>query len=258
MMEGYDWSRIAQRTFTLSFWVKSTKTGIFCVSFTNSGSDRSYVAEYTVNVTDTWEKKTVTIAPSPSAGTWLYTNGRGLLINFLLAAGTNFHSTADSWQTGFNLSTSNQVNAMDSAANNFKLALIQVEAGDTATPFEIRSRGEEMALCQRYYETTYPPGSYPGDAATAGAVTYRVTNAGVSAAGAQWAFATTKRAIPSIGAYSVTGTGSNWRNGSIGADSGGPTAVVPGTRGVFIGNPQVGGDAVGNNLYIMAEAIAEL
>src|SRR5687767_7913984 len=66
-VEGYDWTRLARRPFTLSFWVRGTKTGIHCVSFRNNDTaDRSYIAEYTINAADTWERKTITVSPSPA------------------------------------------------------------------------------------------------------------------------------------------------------------------------------------------------
>jgi hypothetical protein len=160
-IEGYNFQAIAQKTFTLSFWVKATKTGTYCVAFRNSGLDRSYVAEYTINTTNTWEKKTITVSTSPSTGTWNYTNGVGLEVLFTLASGTAFQTTAGSWQTGSFFGTSNQVNACDNTANNFRLTGVQVEAGSVATEFEKRSIQEEVALCQRYYyfnTTTYSLG----------------------------------------------------------------------------------------------------
>ena len=150
-IEGYNYLPLAQKAMTLSFWHKHTKTGTYCVYLRNSGSDRSYVAEYTQAVTDTWELATITnITASPSAGTWDYTNGTGLVVGFTLAAGTNFHTTANAWQTGNFRATSNQVNGLDNTANNFRIALVQLEAGSVATEFESRTVQEELALCQRY------------------------------------------------------------------------------------------------------------
>jgi hypothetical protein len=70
---------------------------------------------------------------------------------FTLAAGTSYQTTANTWTAGNYLASANQVNALDSTANNFKIALVQLEAGSTATPFEHRPYGIELALCQRYY-----------------------------------------------------------------------------------------------------------
>lgn len=151
-VEGYNFRTLAQRPMVFSFWVKAFKTGTYCVSFRNAGADRSYVAEYTINQSATWEKKTVTISASPSAGTWDYTNGIGLMVAFALSAGTNFQTTANTWNVGNYLATSNQVNATDSTNNYFRVALVQLEAGSTATPFEARSVQQELQLCQRYYQ----------------------------------------------------------------------------------------------------------
>lgn len=162
-IEGFNWSTLAQRPFTISFWVKATKTGIYCVSFGNSGTDRSYVAEYTVNTTDTWEKKTVTVSASPSAGTWDYTTGVGLRVFWALASGTTFHaSAANTWETGDFLATANQVNALDSTSNDFRIAQVQVEAGNVATEFEKVDIGTEEERCFRYYRRyTNPSANEP-------------------------------------------------------------------------------------------------
>lgn len=151
-IEGYDWTRLAQRGFVLSFWHKHTKTGTYCVSLRNSGTDRSYVAEYTQTTTNTWEKATINVTASPVAGTWNYTNGTGIDVSFAQAAGSTFQTTAEAWQTGDFLATANQVNACDDVGNDFKLALIQMEAGDTISGFEQRSFVEEESLATRYFE----------------------------------------------------------------------------------------------------------
>ncbi len=153
-IEGYNFLPLAQRAMTISFWHKHTKTGTYCVGFVNSGLDRSYVIEYTQDVTDTWEYHSATITASPSAGTWDYTTGIGIQVIFGIAGGSTFQTTANAWQTGNFFATSNQVNAADSTANNFRIALVQLEAGSVATEFESRTVQEELALCQRYATST--------------------------------------------------------------------------------------------------------
>lgn len=163
-IEGYNFKDVAQRSFVLSFWVKATKTGTYSVSFRNSGLDRSAVAEYTVNTTDTWEHKAVSMPGSPSAGTWDYENGTGMWVVFALASGSSLAtSTLDEWQTGNFIASSNQVNACDSASNNFRLSQVQLESGDTAAPFQTRSFTDEVSLCQRYYCKSYPLDSDPNE-----------------------------------------------------------------------------------------------
>ena len=150
-IEGYNVRDLIGQTFTLSFWVKSPKTGIHCVSFRNSTPDRSYILEYTVSSTNTWEYKTLTVSGGLiTAGTWNWTNGVGLDVIFSLTSGSTFHTTAGFWNTGNFLATSNQVNVMDNTANDFFLTGVQLEIGQNPTPFERRIYGQELVLAQRY------------------------------------------------------------------------------------------------------------
>ena len=156
-IEGYNFNKVAkQKPFTISFWVKATVTGTYCVAFRNSGSDRSYIAEYSVNSGNTWEFKTLTIAASPSAGTWDYTNGIGLQVLFVMAAGTNRQTTAGSWQTGNFIASSNQVNAVGTISNIFRITGVMLNEGPSAQPFRLfgNSTTEELNECLRYYEQT--------------------------------------------------------------------------------------------------------
>ena len=137
------------RYVTLSFWHKHSKTGIYCVNLRNTDATRSYVAEYTQAITNTWEKAIITI-PVDISGTWLYDTGVGIVVNFIVACGSTYQTTANTWAAGAYMATANQVNALDSTANNFKLALIQLEYGSTATPFETLDVGTVLKKCQRY------------------------------------------------------------------------------------------------------------
>ena len=163
LVEGFNARDLIGRTFTLSFWVRSSKTGIHCVAFGNSGVDRSYVAEYTVNAANTWEQKSVTLPGGLiTAGTWNWLEGIGLRVVFVLAAGSTFQTTAGAWQTGNFLATANQVNCLDTVGNIFAITGVQLEVGEVATPFEHRPYGQELVLCQRYYQTTVA--AYAGQA----------------------------------------------------------------------------------------------
>ena len=144
------WGTANAKTITLSFWVSSPKVGTHFVAFKNSAQDRCYAASYSVSVADTWEFKTITVAGDQS-GTWLTTNGTGIQVTWALAVGSTYQTaTANVWAAGDGYATSAQVNIMDSTANNFYITGVQLEAGTTASPFEYRQTGTELALCQRY------------------------------------------------------------------------------------------------------------
>lgn len=151
-VEGYNWAPLAQRINTLSFWVKAGLTGIYCASLRNSIGDRSCVLEFTIDTADTWEYKTLTFPASPSAGTWDYVGGAGVHVTFALASGSDFQTTAGTWQTGNFIATANQVNGVATGAGNFLVTAVVLEAGNVASPFTSRLVSDELAHCQRYYQ----------------------------------------------------------------------------------------------------------
>lgn len=166
-IEGYNWIQIAQQPLTISFWVKSSKAGIYSLTLRNSGNDRSCIKEYVINTVNTWEYKALTFPASPADGTWLYGGGIGVVAFWSLAMGSNFRTaTLDAWQSGFYNASSNQVNWLDTTAASFKLALPQIEAGSIATPFERRSIVDELNLCYRYYVRLYTSTRFNATGAT--------------------------------------------------------------------------------------------
>ena len=132
-MTACDFGYLHQQEATLSFWVKSTKTGTHCVFFNNSALDRSYVSEYTVSSTNTWERKTVTLTFDTS-GTWVTTGeaGVGLYLGWAIAGGTDRHGTNNTWQAGQKYMTSSQVNGLDSTSNDFRISQVMLTLGSSA------------------------------------------------------------------------------------------------------------------------------
>jgi hypothetical protein len=146
------------QSITISFQVRSSLIGTYCVSLRNSGATRSYVAEFTINTANTFETKTVTI-PGDTSGTWLTTNGQGFLFNVCLGTGSTRKGTAGSWQGSNIVATTNQVDWINTSGATFYITGVQLEAGSSATEFEHRPYGTELALCQRYYQQITYAGS---------------------------------------------------------------------------------------------------
>ena len=150
------------KDFTLSFWVKSNKTGTYCIVVRKFDNTTYHlVHEYTISSADTWEKKTITITPTAgstsfitaAAGAHDQDTGTGFQIGWILSMGSNLNGgTNNTWTaTTSHYATTSQVNWMDNTSNNFYLAQVQLEEGSQATPFEHRTFGEELSLCQRYF-----------------------------------------------------------------------------------------------------------
>ena len=138
---------------TLSFWVKSSLTGNFGASFVNSAANRSYPFQYNISSANTWQKITKTVQLDTS-GTWLTDNGTGLKVLFDFGSGTTYQGTADAWGSANYHTASSSVQLIGTSSATWYLTGVQLEVGSQATPFEHRSFGEELALCQRYYETS--------------------------------------------------------------------------------------------------------
>jgi hypothetical protein len=155
-LEGYTWSTLYGKPMVLSFWVKSSQTGVFCVSLRNNGADRSYVSEVTINAANTWEKKTIAIPAIPSGGTENFTKNQGLDVWFSLGVGSTFNGgTNNTWNTTNVIATTNQTNFVATLNATFQLAQVQLEEGISATPFEHRPLVQEILLCERYYQKSY-------------------------------------------------------------------------------------------------------
>jgi len=153
-LQQLDYGSASAQSFTLSFYVRSALTGTYAVWFYSPDGDRSITSTYTINTADTWERKTITIA-GDSSGTINNDNGSGLEIRWMLAAGSNYTSV-DSTSWGADAANRRAYNHTaqwgTSTSHDFHLTGVQLEVGTVATPFEHRSYGEELALCQRYYQ----------------------------------------------------------------------------------------------------------
>ena len=155
-LQHLEYGTSGAQTCTLTFWVRSNKTGTYCVQILQQDANKYQLHEYSISSADTWEQKTITIVGN-TADAINNDNGKGLDIRWHLACGSDDHIDASSTWTGTNqgfFATSNQVNLFDSTSNEWYLSGVQLEVGSVATPFEHKSYGDELARCLRYYRTS--------------------------------------------------------------------------------------------------------
>jgi len=164
---------------TLAFWVRSNKTGTYCMRFVKeAGGQTRYECpiEYSISSSDTWEKKIINLSPTAgsttfitnSAGAIVNSNASGYRIAWILASGSNKQGTNNTWtSTSDRLGTTNQVNFLDNTSNELYITGVQLEVGEytstTLPPFQHESFGDNLRRCQRYYhknDTTRWIGTY--------------------------------------------------------------------------------------------------
>ena len=154
-MQGTAFGTSDAKAMMLSFWVRSSKTGTYAINFYNSDATRNLTNTYAISSANTWEYKTVSILPDTSSG---FSNdaNRSFDIQWILTAGSDFTSSNSSsaWSGVSNPRTAYGHTATwgSSTSDDFHLTGVQLEVGSVATDFEHRSYGEELALCQRYYQ----------------------------------------------------------------------------------------------------------
>ncbi len=191
-IEGFNTADLAfgtanAQTVTLSFWVRSSLTGTFGGALQNSAENRSYPFSYTISSANTWEQKTLTITGDTS-GTWIgSTNGIGISVIFGLGVGSTYTGTANAWQGAQDFAPTGATSIVGTNGATWYITGVQLEKGSTATSFDYRPYGTELALCQRYYETNKnDPNGY----------WYSIRNDGIARGLLQ--FIVEKRAAPTV------------------------------------------------------------
>ena len=190
------------KTSAISFWVKSSNIGNYSVWLYKYDGGRTISKTVTIDTANTWEHKSVVI-DADTTGAIANDNTSGILLRLYYAAGSDYTSGTQqtNWGSGGDACDSSQVNLASTIGNYIEITGLQLEVGSVATDFEHRSYGEELALCQRYYET--------------GSSNHYGSSDSGSNIVAQGDFAVVKRATPtmvygtwSYSSVSTTGTGS--------------------------------------------------
>jgi hypothetical protein len=160
-IEGHNFRKLMNQRSTFSFWVKSTKRGVMCVAFRNKCYDISRVCEVEIHQPNIWERKFVGVS-FDAAGEWDFTNGIGVDISIILAAGTD-HTTSktDMWLSGDYLASPRQSNFCE-VSDDIYITGLQLEIGNSMSPFECVPMEVMLSLCERYFEKSYDVGIKPG------------------------------------------------------------------------------------------------
>ena len=140
---------------TVSFFVKSNKTGNMQVNLRDAPNNRIIGNVYTINSANTWEKKTITFAGDTS-GTIDNDNTEGLSLEFPIGSGSDNSSGSvpTTWKTKVNAdrNAGSTINLADSTSNEWYITGVQLEAGDTASDFEFLPVDVNLRRCKRYFQ----------------------------------------------------------------------------------------------------------
>ena len=258
------WNYTDSNSFiTLSFWVKASVAGDYTLNMnTHDGTPYRYLMEYSL-LANTW-KHVVFKIPGNSNLTVNNDNGLGLQIMWYPFLGSNYIQAdqENNWYASSNqkYGTTSTTNWWTTNDATWEITGVQLEVGSVATPFEHRSFGHELSLCQRYYEHSYNDANYPGGNHNTGG--YYAGHSADGSNNATWSalFAVRKRAVPTVTYYTDSGTSGQWNYIRSGA-SGTATMTYFRNSQTFVGGYLgAGGGAAYNGVTIWGHwtASAEL
>lgn len=175
IIEGYDLLPYVGNKAYVQFWAKSSVAGTYTFRLRNEGSDQIYMDEYTIDTPDTWEFKQILVDTIPTDnGTWNFTNGLGLRVDWMLARRANDQTTTFGvWSNTTDRVSANQVNLPDTLNATFQLTEVMIVPVDPGFSLEQVPNGmsfvragrnfkEELDLCMRYYQKSYRADEFPG------------------------------------------------------------------------------------------------
>jgi len=256
-IEGYNvadlgWGTANAKTITISFQVYSSLTGTFGAMIGNGAQDRSYPFSYTISSANTWTTINVTVA-GDTTGTWATDNSTGLYLYFTLGSGSTRQGTANTWAGAWYIATTGSTNVVGTNGATFYITGVQLEVGSSATGFEYRQYGQELALCQRYARTVTDQMSTGGGASS-----------GASTVVARFPFPVTMRSAPTASFstagsfilgndYSANYTASSASVSSANLTFGGGRIAIGGFSGLpASGTFLAGSDATGSGVLLLS------
>lgn len=211
-VEGFDAVQTGLGTsgskqITLSFYVKSNKTGTYGTQiFRNGSTAYSTTKGYTIDAADTWERKEITFTAFTTDNTPTVTTAWGIMVHFDLSSGPDDIIAPYDWAAvGAARTVTGQVNLMDSTSNYWQITGVQLEVGDKATDFEHRSFSDELLRCQRYFEKSASPSGGLTDT-SAGYINIRDGTASTVVRYYSVRYKVDKRAVPTVTTYDSSST----------------------------------------------------
>ena len=210
------WGSANASAITLSLWVRSSVTGTHGGALNNtgpSGAWRSYGFTYTINAANTWEYKTITI-PGDVTGTWRNDNGAGIEISFTFGVSSSWQATVGSWTANERYGAVGSVNLMATNGATLYITGVQLEKAAAATSFEHRPIGTELAMCQRYYQKTFPlQTAAANNAGATGAVVLQSSGSNsLYGSQFQWRYPVRMRGVPTVVVHNPSANNGNVRN----------------------------------------------
>jgi hypothetical protein len=193
-LQGLAFGTPSAKTVTASFWVRSSQTGIMNLEFRNQSAIKHNIGQYTISSANTWEYKTITFTGDTASG-FANSNALGAYLIHWGKSGSSFNTGTAPTNGWVNLSNPNfaagaTLDYISGVGRYIEFTGIQLELGDTATPFEHRSYADELARCQRYYEKS-PSGQWWSFSMNANGVASVYSNSNIP-------FKVEKRAAPAI------------------------------------------------------------
>ena len=218
-IEGIDIGRFRNQEATLSFWVRSSRTGIYSVQFQNQAANFEYVTEYTINAADTWERKDITLTfDGGNDSDWVPNEGvRGIGITWTLGSGATATGSLNTWGNQTGSRSANQVNFLETLGNIYRITQVQLTIGRAGAKFSKPGWGDEFIRCKRFFEKSYNHDVNPGTNTEVG-VFHGQSEGNTTEHVLNTQFTVAKSKTPTVSFTTPAGTANSVRNRTAAAD----------------------------------------